>query len=183
VTVAEIPQPGRAKPVLERFEISEAGLSAHLTEEQKSWPVVKLHRVSERFEVLTAQPTLVLKLSLAGTLSDADQVELAKDSVALLQALSDADRELGGGGLLLADQRAESGAVILTLRHAVAEGAEERAAKLTEMLKAAMSQAKVESADVAELLQTAAQSPAGRVNLLLAGSRTVARCEVLTAAA
>src|SRR4051794_9955740 len=47
-----------------------------------------------------------LKLHLAGSLSVADQVALAADIFSLLQALSEAERELGGGGLELADQKA-----------------------------------------------------------------------------
>lgn len=127
---------------------------------------------------------LHLKLHLAGSLSDADQVALAADIFALLQALSEAERELGGGGLELADQRTEPGAVILTLRHSVATGAADRSAKLTEMLNDAAGRTKVESAGgVLKLLGTAAQSSAHRVSLAWAGSRTLARCEVLIVAA
>lgn len=177
----KIPKLAHAKPVLERFEVSEAGLAAHLTDEQKKWKVIKLRPRSERFEVLMAQPPFVLKLHLAGTLADADQVALAADIYGLIQALSEAERALGGGGLTLTDQRAEPQTVILTLRHALAEGAAERAAKLSAMLNGAANGANAEKVDVLKLL-AAAQSPAGRVNLLLAGSRTVLRCEVLTAA-
>ena len=109
---------------------------------------------------------------------------LAADVLALIQALSEAERELGGGGLVLSVQRAEAGAVVLKLRHAEPEGAAERAAELSEMLTNAVGQAKIEAAVGAlALLGKAAGSPAGRVNLLLAGSGLVARCEVLSRAA
>ncbi|MCI0699938.1 MAG: hypothetical protein L0241_02510, partial [Planctomycetia bacterium] len=114
---------------------------------------------------------------------EADQVGLANDILTLLQTISEAERELGGGGLMLADQRAEPGAIILTLRHTVAEGASERAVKLAQMLRRFVDELKVEPADVSELLRTAVQSPAVRVNLLLAGSRTLSWCEVLPVAA
>ena len=117
------PKPGRPKPVPERFEVFESDATAHLTEEQKGWKTAPLRPAPEQFAVLTPQPTLMLKLHLAGPVPDADQVALAADSYALVQALSDAERELGGGGLTLADQRAEAATVTLTLRHLIAEGA------------------------------------------------------------
>lgn len=179
MTVAETPDAGRAKPVLERFEVSEAGLSAHLTEEQKAWKVVKLRPRSERFEVLAAPPTLVLKLYLAGAPGGADPVALAADILSLVQAVSEVERELGGGGLTLSDQHAGAEAVALTLRHAVAEGAGRRATELTTLL----SSAKVEPAEVTQSLASATRPAAERMRLLIAGSRTVARCEISTPAA
>lgn len=50
--MADAPKPGRAKPILERFELSEVGLTARLTDEQKTWKVVKLRPRAERFEML-----------------------------------------------------------------------------------------------------------------------------------
>jgi hypothetical protein len=183
VTVADTPKPGRPKPIPERFEASEVHPTAHLTDEQKTWKVVKLRPARESFAVVEQQPVVVLKLHLRQRLEEADQVVLAADIFALVQALSEADRELGGGGLTLADQRAEPGAVILTLRHAVAAGAAERSAKLNEIVASAADRAELEPAEVLELLNAAAQSPSRRVNLLLAGSRTVSRCELVTVAA
>jgi hypothetical protein len=53
--VSEIPKPGRGKPLPERFEVFEADPTAHLTEEQKKWKVVKLRPAPEHFEVLEQQ--------------------------------------------------------------------------------------------------------------------------------
>jgi hypothetical protein len=181
--VADAPKLSRAKPVAERFEVFELHPTAHLTDEQKQWPVVKLGP-AERFEALLPQPTLTLKLYLDGSCTDAERIALAANIYGLIQALSDADRALGGGGLALADQRAEAATVVLTLRHAVAEGAADRAAQLVEMLNGAVTRATFESkADVSKLLDAAAQSPANRVKLFFAGTPTVSRCEVLLRAA
>lgn len=185
--MADSPKPGRAKPVPERFEVFETDATAHLTEEQKAWKPVKLRPAAERFAVLTPQPTLVLKLHLAGSLSDADQVALTANIYGLVQALSESERELGGGGLALTDRRAEAATVILTLRHLVAQGATERAAKLTALLTHTLAEAMFEpKADALKVLDAAMQSPADRLHLLLAdllaGSRIISRYEVLTAA-
>src|SRR5690242_15310635 len=104
-------EPGRAERAPERFEVFESHPTAHLSEEQKTWKVVKLRPGREHFEILEQQPTIVLRLHLRQKLDEADQVALAADILAILQVLSDAERELGGGGLLLSDQRAESGTV------------------------------------------------------------------------
>jgi hypothetical protein len=131
----------------------------------------------------TPAAAMLLKLHFAPDLSDEDQVVLAANIFALVQALSVADRDLGGGGLVLADQRAEPAAVILTLRHANPAGATDRSSKLAQMLNNVVEQAKIESgAGVLKLLDTAATSSADQVHLLLAGSRTVSRCEVLSVA-
>lgn len=180
--MADEAKPGRAKPVPERFEVFDSPPTAHLTEEQKTWKA-KLRPAAERSAVLAPQPTLVLKVHLVGSLQEADQVALAADIYGLVQALSETERELGGGGLVLADQKAEAGTVILTLRHLVAEGAAERASKLAEMLNNAVAHANIEKASVGTLLHKAMESPVVRVKLLLAGSRAVSRCEVQLKAA
>lgn len=181
--MADTPIPSRGKPLSERFEVFEADPTAHLTEEQKKWKLVKLRSPHEHFEVLEKQPTFVLKLHLREKLPDIDQVVLAANIFALVQAITVADRELGGGGLVLADQQAEPGAVILTLRHANPEGATERSAKLARMLNNEMGQVTIDpGAGVLKLLDAAAGSSVDRVHLLLAGSRSVSRCEVLTVA-
>lgn len=163
MTVADAPKPDRAKPILERFEAFESHPTAHLTDEQKTWRVVKLRPRAERFEVLKAQPALTLKLHLDGSCTGAEGVTLARAITDVVEAVSEAERALGGAGLALVDQKAEPRTVILTLRHATADGASERAAQLAAMLNDATNpvQAKLRGA----------------------GAPVVVRCEVLTPAA
>jgi hypothetical protein len=180
--VADTPKPGRGKPRATRFQVFEAHPTAHLTEEQKKWKVVKLRPAREHFEVLEQQPTFVLKLHLREQLPEVDQV-LAENIFALVQAISMAERELGGGGLILSNRWAEPGAVILTLRHVNPEGATERSAKLATLLNNTVQQAKLEAGEgVLEPHDTATISVAEHVQLLLAGPLNVSRCEVLTVA-
>jgi hypothetical protein len=134
MTVAELPEPGREKPILERFEVSDRPLTAQLTDEQKKWRVMTLRSRSDRFEVMSSRPTLTLKLHLAGSLTDTDRSALESAVLGVVEAMSEAERALGGGGLMLAAQRAEPNTVILTLAHAVGDGAAERAEKLAALL-------------------------------------------------
>ena len=163
-----MPRPGRARPAPEHFEVFEAHPTAHLTEEQKTWPVTKAVQKREHFEVLEAEPLFVVKLGVPTELDERQQSDLTADLLRLVSALSDAERDLGGRGFLLADQKAEPGAVILKLRHAVAEGAAERAAELADLLKGT-TKSWVPSFCAAS----------GRLSLLLAGSRTLTLCDVL----
>lgn len=177
--MGEAPKYGRAKSAPERFEAFESDPTAHLTGAQKQWTPAKLRPATERLTVLTRPPELTLKLHFRSPPSGPDAVTLAADVFAILQALSEAERQFGGGGLALVGQRIDSDAVVLTVRHSVAEGAGDRGRRLADLLNGPH----VEPAEVPVLLEHAAQSPAGRVNLLLSGSRTVLRCEVLIAAA
>ena len=53
--MAETPIRGRGKPVSERFEVFETDLFPQLTEEQKTWKVVKASPKREHFEILEEQ--------------------------------------------------------------------------------------------------------------------------------
>jgi hypothetical protein len=182
MTVEDKPKSGRGKLLPTRFQVFEADPTAHLTDEQKKWKVVKLRPARQHFAVLEQQPTLALKLHLLEQPSDIDQVALAASIFALIQALSTVDRELGGGGFILSDQQTESRAVVLILRYAKPEGAFERAAKLASILNNTVQQAKLDpGAGFLKLLCAATSSSVDQFQLLLAGSRTVSRCEILTA--
>jgi hypothetical protein len=178
--VADIPKPGRGRPPPQLSEGNQAHPTAHLTEEQRTWKVMKLRRGRERFEILEQQPTLVLRLRLRQTLAKTDPVALAGEIVALYYALSEMERELGGGGLVMSDERAESGSVVLVLRHVVVEGAANRAATLAEVL--ADTPPLDPSGGVLKLLDAAAQSPATALRFILASARTYSSCEVMPAA-
>jgi hypothetical protein len=179
--VADTPKPGRGRPLPERFEVFEAHPTAHLTEEQRTWKVMKPRRGRERFEILEQQPTLILRLHLRHSLDATDPVALAGEIVALYHAVSEMERELGGGGLVMSDERVESGSVVLVLRHVVVEGAAGRAAKLSEVL--ANRTPPDPLAGVLKLLDAAAQSPVTVLLLILASARTYSSCEVILAAA
>jgi hypothetical protein len=178
--VADTPKPGRGRPLPERFEVFEAHPTAHLTEEQRTWKVMKLRRGRERFEILEQQPTLVLRLLLRHSLDTTDPIALAAEIVALGSALSEMERELGGGGLVMSDERAESESVVLVLRHVVVDGAAGRAATLAEVL--ADRTPLDSSGGVLNLLDAAAQSSATALRLMLASARTYSLCEVVPTA-
>ena len=138
--MADEPKPGRAKPVPERFEAFETDPTSHLTDVQKAWKPARLRPATDQFAVLSPQSVatdqralpppaaLTLKLYLGVPQSKADPVVLAADIYGLVQALSETERDLGGGGLTLISRQLPSDAVLLlTLRHAVAEGANQRA--------------------------------------------------------
>ena len=181
--MADAPKRGRAKPVAERFEVFETDPTAHLTEAQKTWKAAKLRPAAEPFAVLTPPATLVLKLHLAGSLANADRLALAGEIDGLVQAMSDLEREWGGGGLTLVNRREKPAMVILTLRHAVAEGAAARATQLAKKLNDVVTDATSEPARELKLHGDAAGSPERRVKSVIAGSRTVSRFEVVTTAA
>lgn len=175
--MSDTPKPGRGRPLPERFEVFEAHPTAHLTEEQRTWKVMKLRRGRERFEILEQQPTLVLRFHLRQTLDATEPIALAGEIVALYYALSEIERELGGGGLVMSDERAESGSVVLVLRHVTVDGSIGRAATLADLLTGGPPPDP--SVGVLKWLDSAAQSPASVLALVLASARTYSSCEVV----
>jgi hypothetical protein len=102
-----------------------------------------------------AQPTLILKLHLDGSCTDADSVAVARAIAEIVEAVSEAERELGGGGLELVGRRAEPRTVVLTLAHLRTDGAADRASALVAKLNNALT---VHSEPVRTKVQAAGSS-------------------------
>jgi hypothetical protein len=80
--VADTPIFGRGMPLSERFEVFETDPTAHLTEEQKKWKVVRLCSALEHFEILEKQ-------------------EIENDINELIRALNEACIARGAGRLTI----------------------------------------------------------------------------------
>jgi hypothetical protein len=111
--------------VADNFEMVELHPTAHPTEEQKKWPVVKLRKPA-RFGV---------EFQLVLHLTGAPLTGLAFDVVLEVgRALNGAEVALGGGGLLLTGKRTDARTATLDLEASRAEGAPERLAQLAARL-------------------------------------------------
>ena len=131
--MADKPKPGRAAPVPERFEVFEAHPTAHLTEEQKKWPVVNLAGAPERFEVWSS-PALQLTLPPGTSRHHRDEDRFAR----ILLVLDTLEQLLGGRGLDVAERRVaeDSGREMIVFTPRAPDGAASRLARLAEAITA-----------------------------------------------
>ena len=118
---------GPRRPLPERFEVFEAHPTAHLTEEQRTWKVMKLAAARTLRDPRTATHPGPAASPPTRTRCH-DPVALAAEIVALYYALSEWNGNWAAGGLAMSDERAELESVVLVLRHVVVDGAAGRAA-------------------------------------------------------
>ena len=97
----------------EEFEIVEVDLTPYLTDEQKSWPLVRCESAEEEFAIEEPLPALDVR-GPGGRLP------------ALVDVLSEQETSLGGSGLDLARQTTDNGTVRATLLPRSVEGARGR---------------------------------------------------------
>lgn len=132
--MADTPKPGRGRPLPERFEVSEAHPTAHLTEEQKTWKVVKLRPGRERFEA-SISPALEFALL---PISDPNQREEGSDGRInrVLLVLDNLEQLLGGRGLEVAGRQPSNGdnGEVIILHPRSQDGAAARLAKLADVV-------------------------------------------------
>jgi hypothetical protein len=112
-------EPSRNEYPEEEFEIIEIDVTPFLTEEQKSWPVVRREAAEEEFAIEEPLPVLSVQLSSPG-LGSAELLP------GVVRALSNYEAALGGTGLEVSSQATENGRTLTTLVPRSVEGARER---------------------------------------------------------
>jgi hypothetical protein len=112
-------EPSRNEYPEEEFEIIEIDVTPFLTEEQKSWPVVRREAAEEEFAIEEPLPVLSVQLSSPG-LGSAELLP------GVVRALSNYEAALGGTGLDVSSQATENGRTLTTLVPRSVEGARER---------------------------------------------------------
>ncbi len=157
--MSDKPKRGIAVRAPERFEVLVSPPTAHLAPAQQRAKRGIAVRAPERFEVIPPLPTFQLKLHLASAFGDSDLLELARAVGAALTVLSDIEIALGGSGLKLVAQDAKHRVVTLTLAHARAEGASERAARLRTLFQNALAPAGATPSEHERFLQLREHAP------------------------
>jgi hypothetical protein len=111
--------PSRNEYPEEEFEIIEIDVTPFLTEEQKTWPVVRCETAAEEFALEEPLPALTVRVN-GGTTSPEGRLP------AVVAVLSEQEVALGGSGLEIARQSTDNGAVRATLIPRSVEGARGR---------------------------------------------------------
>jgi hypothetical protein len=112
-------EPERGEYPEEEFEIVEVDVTPYLTDEQKSWPVVRCESAEQEFAIEEPLPALDVRLG--------NSVLVTEGLLpALVRALSNQEAALGGTGLDVSRQVTENGRTRTTLVPRSVEGARER---------------------------------------------------------
>ena len=112
-------EPMRNEHPEEEFEIVEIDCTPYLTEEQKSWPVVRCESAEEEFAIEEPLPALTVRVQ-GGKATAEGRLP------AVIEVLSEQEVALGGGGLEVTRRAAQNGIVVATLVPRHADGARRR---------------------------------------------------------
>ena len=103
----------------EEFEIVEIDVTPFLTEEEKSWPVVRCENAAEEFAIEEPLPALTVLVHGGATPAE-------RRLPAVIEILSDQEAALGGSGLEVSRRASQNGSLTATLVPRLLEGARGR---------------------------------------------------------
>jgi hypothetical protein len=101
-------EPSRNEYPEEEFEIVEIDVTPFLTEEQRSWPVVRCETAEEEFAI--EQPVPALTVCVRGGATPAEG-----RLPTVVEVLSEQEVALGGSGLEVTGRTAQNGSAVATL--------------------------------------------------------------------
>jgi hypothetical protein len=116
-------EPSRNEYPEEEFELIEIDVTPFLTDEQKSWPVVRSDRPEEEFAIEEPLPALTVRVH-GGTGPAEGRLPT------LVEVLSEQEVALGGGGLEVTGRTAQNGTAGVTLVPRLIPGARDRLARM-----------------------------------------------------
>jgi hypothetical protein len=120
-----INEPSRNEYPEEDIEIVEIDCTPYLTEEQKSWPVVRSASAEEEFAIEEPLPALDVSVN---------DIPMVVEGMlpALLRSLSNFETRLGGTGFEVSPPVAENGRLRMRLVPRSVEGARERVSRVAQ---------------------------------------------------
>jgi hypothetical protein len=123
-------EPSEAERPEEEFEIVEIDVTPFLTDEQRSWPVVRCERPEEEFAIEEPLPALNVRVHGGATPAEGRLP-------VVVGVLSEQEVLLGGSGLEMSLRSAQNGTVMATLVPRTLEGARGRFERLARWWAAA----------------------------------------------